>query len=64
MTHNLVVNYGMYKKLEINRPSAATIKEMTKFHSDDYIDFLYRVSPENTEEIAKYQQKCTLFLIS
>ncbi|KAI8910871.1 hypothetical protein EDD86DRAFT_203815 [Gorgonomyces haynaldii] len=60
MTHNLVVNYGLYKKMEINRPTPATFKEMTKFHSDDYIEFLYRVKPENTEEISKYQQKFNL----
>ncbi|KAJ3226526.1 histone deacetylase [Clydaea vesicula] len=57
MTHNLVTNYGLYKKLEICRPTPATIREMTKFHTDEYIDFLYRISPENTEEIQKYQQK-------
>ncbi|EGF80610.1 hypothetical protein BATDEDRAFT_24371 [Batrachochytrium dendrobatidis JAM81] len=60
MTHNLVVNYGLYKKLEINRPTPATLKEMTKFHSDDYIEFLHRVQPDNTDEINKYQQKFNL----
>ncbi|KAH6570440.1 hypothetical protein BASA62_004357 [Batrachochytrium salamandrivorans] len=60
MTHNLVVNYGLYKKLEINRPTPATMKEMTKFHSDDYIEFLHRVQPENADEISKYQQKFNL----
>ncbi|KAJ3062844.1 histone deacetylase, partial [Quaeritorhiza haematococci] len=30
---------------------------MTKFHSDDYIDFLQRVTPDNPEEYAKYQTK-------
>jgi histone deacetylase 1/2 len=40
------------------------MKEMTKFHSDDYISFLHRVSPEHTEEISKYQQKCKQQLIS
>lgn len=58
MTHNLVINYGLYKHMEINRPTPATFKEMTKFHSDDYIEFLNRVSPDNSQEISKYQQKC------
>jgi histone deacetylase 1/2 len=58
MTHNLIINYGLYKKLEFQRPTPATFKEMTKFHSDDYIDFLQRVTPEQTLEITKYQQKC------
>ncbi|TPX36616.1 hypothetical protein SmJEL517_g01150 [Synchytrium microbalum] len=57
MAHNLIVNYGLYKKLEICRFTPATFREMTRFHSDDYIDFLYRVTPDNVEEVAKYQQK-------
>ncbi|KAI8846436.1 histone deacetylase 1 [Chytridium lagenaria] len=57
MTHNLIVNYGLYKHLEINRPTAATVQEMTKFHSDDYVEFLKRVTPDNIEEVTKYQQK-------
>ncbi|KAI8913938.1 histone deacetylase Clr6 [Powellomyces hirtus] len=57
MTHNLVMNYGLYNKLEINRPSAATFHELTKFHSDEYIEFLQRVTPENIDEMNKYQQK-------
>ncbi|KAJ3108163.1 histone deacetylase [Phlyctochytrium planicorne] len=57
MTHNLIVNYGLYKHLEINRPSAATMQEMTKFHSDDYVEFLRRVTPDNIEEVTKYQHK-------
>ncbi|KAJ3217520.1 histone deacetylase [Dinochytrium kinnereticum] len=57
MTHNLIVNYGLYKHLEINRPTAATAAEMTKFHSDDYVEFLRRVTPDNIEEVTKYQHK-------
>ena len=36
---------------------------MTKFHSDEYIDFLYRVTPENLDQFNKYQQKCRFFLV-
>ena len=36
---------------------------MTKFHSDDYMEFLQRVQPENVEEISKYQQKCIFMII-
>ncbi|KAJ3299393.1 putative histone deacetylase 1-B [Borealophlyctis nickersoniae] len=57
MAHNLVVNYGLYKKMEINRPTPASLKELTKFHSDDYIDFLHRVTPDNLDEVSKYQGK-------
>ncbi|KAJ3055634.1 putative histone deacetylase 1-B, partial [Rhizophlyctis rosea] len=57
MAHNLILNYGLFNKLEINRPTPATTREMTKFHSDDYIDFLSRVTPDTLEEVAKYQTK-------
>ncbi|KAJ1553922.1 histone deacetylase [Nowakowskiella sp. JEL0078] len=30
---------------------------MTKFHTDDYVDFLQRVTPDNIEEFGKYQAK-------
>jgi histone deacetylase 1/2 len=31
---------------------------MTQFHTDDYIDFLSRVTPENMEQYQKEQAKC------
>lgn len=33
---------------------------MTKFHTDEYIEFLHRTSPEQVEDIQKYQQKFNL----
>eukprot|EP01136_Pigoraptor_vietnamica_P000072 Opistho-1_new@24907 len=47
MTHSLLLNYGLYKKMEMFRPHRATFEDMTKFHSDDYINFLRRITPEN-----------------
>ena len=34
---------------------------MTRFHSDEYIDFLYRVTPDTMNEYNKHQHKCTLY---
>jgi hypothetical protein len=31
---------------------------MSAFHSDDYIDFLRRVSPETTKAFSAQMQKC------
>lgn len=31
---------------------------MTQFHTDDYIDFLSRVTPENMDQFQKEQAKC------
>ncbi|RUP07402.1 histone deacetylase RpdA, partial [Jimgerdemannia flammicorona] len=85
MVHNLVVNYGLYNKMDIvasvasriicpfsllnfppppfnsivltppQRPDRATPHQMTRFHTDEYINFLYRVTPENMEELTMQQ---------
>ena len=34
MAHNLLLNYGLYKKMEIYRPAPASFEEMAKFHSE------------------------------
>ncbi|KAG0249763.1 hypothetical protein DFQ27_009802 [Actinomortierella ambigua] len=46
MCHSLVTNYGLYKKMDIIRPTRATAYQMTRFHNDEYIDFLSRLTPE------------------
>ncbi|CEG73086.1 Putative Histone deacetylase [Rhizopus microsporus] len=57
MCHGLVMNYGLYKKMEIYRAKPANKWEMTQFHTDDYIDFLSRVTPENMDQFQKEQAK-------
>ncbi|KAJ1737701.1 histone deacetylase [Coemansia sp. Benny D160-2] len=67
MTHNLVMSYELYKKMSIYRAAPATCQEMTQFHSDDYVDFLHRVTPENASqfqrELGKYnfEDDCPVF---
>ncbi|GAA6029944.1 hypothetical protein JCM8097_009181 [Rhodosporidiobolus ruineniae] len=53
MTHSLVMNYGLYKKMEIFRAKPATRKEMAQFHTDEYVDFLARVTPDLVEAAAE-----------
>lgn len=43
MAHSLIVNYGLYKRLDILRPRRSSVEEMTRFHSDEYVGFLRRV---------------------
>ncbi|CAO3692949.1 unnamed protein product [Rhizopus microsporus] len=57
MCHGLVMNYGLYKKMEIYRAKPANKWEITQFHTDDYIDFLSRVTPENMDQFQKEQAK-------
>jgi len=55
MTHQLVLNYGLYRNLSVyvifiylkfkKEPHNATDLEMKQFHSEDYIDFIKKISP-------------------
>jgi hypothetical protein len=42
LTHNLILNYGLYKHMRVYRPHHATFAELTAFHSEDYIKFIQR----------------------
>lgn len=57
MAHNLILNYGLYRKMEIYRPHKAMAEEMTKYHSDDYIKFLRSIRPDNVQEYNKQMQR-------
>jgi len=46
LTHHLLLAYQLYRKMEVYRPHAARLEEMTKFHTPDYVDFLQQISPE------------------
>ncbi len=45
MTHNLIVNYGLFRKMDCFRPKLVSASQLTRFHSDDYINFLRLISP-------------------
>merc|ERR1719491_311199 len=47
LTHDLVINYNLYRHMSIYRPHLITAKQMTTFHSDDYIAFLSSITPTN-----------------
>ncbi|KAL8697542.1 MAG: hypothetical protein Q9201_007072 [Fulgogasparrea decipioides] len=55
MAHSLIMNYGLYKKMEIYRAKPASNHEMTQFHTDEYVDFLKKVTPDNMEAYQKEQ---------
>merc|ERR1712070_727101 len=57
MAHNLLLNYGLYKKMEIYRPSPATFEELSKFHSEEYMRFLKTITPDNMGEFSKQMQR-------
>lgn len=49
VTHSLVLNYGLHKKMQIYRPYRANAHDMCRFHSEDYIEFLQNVTPQNIQ---------------
>ena len=57
LTHNLVLNYNLHKKMDLFRPYQATAYDMTRFHSEDYIHFLQRITPTNKAGFASSFQK-------
>ncbi|KAJ2562612.1 hypothetical protein GGH95_004653 [Coemansia sp. RSA 1836] len=50
MAHSLVAAYELDKKMNVIRPTRASGLQMTRFHSDDYVEFLSRVTPELAEQ--------------
>ena len=53
MTHNLVVNYGLYRKMDIFRPKLISGDQLTRFHSDDYVNFLRLITPDNMSDYGR-----------
>ncbi|XP_049850386.1 type-1 histone deacetylase 1-like [Schistocerca gregaria] len=60
MAHNLILNYGLYKKMYIYRPTPTPPSDITMFHTDDYINFMRTATPENLDE---YQDQLSRFNI-
>ncbi|CAI5755561.1 unnamed protein product [Candida verbasci] len=58
MTHSLIMNYELYKKMEIYRAKPASNMELVQFHTDEYIDFINRVTPDN---IHLFEREKTIF---
>jgi len=50
LTHHLVVEYGLYKHLNVFRPKPASRADLTAFHSDDYMHFLNQITPDAAKE--------------
>jgi histone deacetylase 1/2 len=42
----------------VQRPHKATADDMTRFHSDEYINFLKTITPESMSEQNKSMSRC------
>jgi histone deacetylase 1/2 len=57
MAHNLIVGYNLYKDMDVFRPPLVDAGELTRFHSDDYVNFLRAVTPDNMHEHLRQLQR-------
>jgi len=59
MAHNLILHYGLHDDMEIFKPKLCPAETMTEFHSQEYISFLEKITPENQsmymEEMTRFQ---------
>jgi len=44
--------------LTAQRPKRATAESMTRFHTDEYVNFLERVTPETAEQLTYHGNRC------
>lgn len=46
------------KRMQLFRPRRATRDDMTRFHSDEYVEFLEKVTPETAEAMTGGGVRC------
>ncbi len=46
-THSLILNYDLHKKMDVVVPYKACARDLCRFHAEDYINFLSRITPVN-----------------
>eukprot|EP01026_Neomeris_dumetosa_P015139 TRINITY_DN15729_c0_g1_i5.p1 TRINITY_DN15729_c0_g1~~TRINITY_DN15729_c0_g1_i5.p1 ORF type:complete len:443 (-),score=47.68 TRINITY_DN15729_c0_g1_i5:568-1896(-) len=51
MTHHLVLSYGLHKYMDIYRIRKAHNQELTRFHAEDYINMLSKITPVNVDRM-------------
>jgi histone deacetylase 1/2 len=57
MTHQLLLAYGIYRKMEVYKPRLASDEQMQRFHTEDYVEFLKRISPDNMKKYSAQMNK-------
>jgi len=60
LTHSLVVEYGLYKHLNVFRPKPASRADLTAFHADEYIRFLSSITPDSAAEELSQMERFNL----
>lgn len=57
MAHNIIVNSGLHRKMDVYRPQLLSASQLTRFHSDDYINFLRLITPDNMGDYIRQLQR-------
>lgn len=57
LAHHLILGYDLYKEMDCYRPHPATMGEMTQFHSEEYLSFLAKCSPDNARTYHAQMQR-------
>ena len=60
LTHHLMVNYGLYKHVNVFRPKPATRADMAAFHTDDYMRFLQDITQDNMQDCISQLERFNL----
>ncbi|KAG5683968.1 hypothetical protein PVAND_013223 [Polypedilum vanderplanki] len=60
ITHELIVKYGLFQKMDVFKPYLATAEDMQEFHSEDYVSFLQslnatRISNDMKNLMSRFQ---------
>lgn len=50
LTHNLLVAYGLYEKMDVLSTPRASDRDMTRFHSDEYINFIKTINQYSLQD--------------
>ncbi|ODV98069.1 hypothetical protein PACTADRAFT_47889 [Pachysolen tannophilus NRRL Y-2460] len=48
LTDHLVIGYKLHEHMDLYKPRRATRSELLEFHSEDYIDFLSSITPDQS----------------
>ena len=57
LAHHLILAYELYPKMDCYHCHPATAGEMAAFHSDEYVQFLSKVTPDNLRQYSNVLQK-------
>jgi len=60
VAHQLILGYELHRKMSCYTPHKANDQEMRKFHTEEYIDFLLSVSPDNVHLMQDRMEKHNL----